>query len=172
MTKTHSFTGHRPDKLGGYSPRAHRTRVDFAKSVIRSEGVTIGISGMALGWDQAVAQACIEDGIPFIAAVPFEGQESRWPADSRRAYERILRRAEKVVIVSAIQPETNGAAAGMLHKRNEWMVDHSSDLIALWNGDQSGGTFSCVRYAERVSRNIINCWREWQFHLQFGAILG
>ena len=37
------------------------------------------ISGMALGWDQAVARATADLGIPWVAAITFEGQESKWP---------------------------------------------------------------------------------------------
>jgi uncharacterized phage-like protein YoqJ len=33
--------------------------------------------------------------------------------------------------------------------RNEWMVDHCNDLLAVWDGSD-GGTGNCVRYAQRI----------------------
>jgi hypothetical protein len=36
---------------------------------------------MARGWDLALAKAAVELGLPLFAAIPFVGQESRWPAE-------------------------------------------------------------------------------------------
>lgn len=69
-----AFTGHRPDKLGGYSPEADRRLVAFARRLVVALQARYAperfISGMALGWDMAVAEACASKGLPFIAAVP------------------------------------------------------------------------------------------------------
>jgi uncharacterized phage-like protein YoqJ len=42
--------------------------------------------------------------------------------------------------------------------RNKWMVDNSDITIAVWNGDESGGTFHCVDYAKKQQKEIINLW--------------
>ena len=77
-------TGHRPDKLGGYSHDILVRLTEFAQHQIRVLGPEKVISGMALGWDQAVALATISLEIPLIAAIPFEGQESVWPEKSQK----------------------------------------------------------------------------------------
>jgi len=73
-----SGTGHRPDKLGGYSDSAFDNLVKIAEDYLKESKPDKVISGMALGWDQALAEACVNLNIPFIAAVPFKGQESKW----------------------------------------------------------------------------------------------
>lgn len=149
-----SFTGHRPDKLGGYG--THEPLTALATWWLEALQPDTVISGMALGWDQAVAEAATRLGVPWCAAVPFEGQENRWPDASRAQYQRLLARAGSVVIVSP-----GGYSARKMHWRNEWMVDQSDLLCALWDGSD-GGTGACVRYAERVGRLWVNLWSEWR----------
>lgn len=148
-------TGHRPDKLGGYAPAWSERRLILARrwlEVVRPSRV---ISGMALGWDQAWAQAAVDLRIPLVAAVPFIGQERAWPAMSQVGFEQLLKRAAEVVIVSP-----GGYSVAAMHKRNEWMVDHCHLLAALWDGT-SGGTAGCVQYARKVGRPMVNLWDNW-----------
>jgi len=109
---------------------------------------TSAISGMALGVDQDFAWVCISLGLPFLAAIPFAGQESNWPHESRDFYHRLLERAYHVTVVSE-----GGYAAWKMQKRNEWMVNNCQTLIAVWDGS-AGGTGNCVRYAKSVGRNM------------------
>lgn len=164
-------TGHRPDKLGGHTFEAQLALDRFAVRVLtrlRPSGV---ISGMALGWDQSVAIACVRTGIPFVAAIPFEGQESRWPLRSQDRYHDILKCASQVHVVSAREAVTEAGVPWALQKRNEWMVDHSGKLLALWNGDRSGGTFNCVEYARLGRRDIVNVWADWERWWDYGEYL-
>ena len=62
-------TGHRPPKLGGYSDEVwdHTCQVVIAfLKLLRPKGV---ISGMALGFDQALAWSAMQLDIPFIACM-------------------------------------------------------------------------------------------------------
>jgi len=38
---------------------------------------------------------------------------------------------------------------------NEWMVDNSSILIAIYDGSKNGGTFNCIEYAKNKGKEII-----------------
>lgn len=146
-----AFTGHRPNKLGGYDePNPVRDQIRAALRELLAElHPAKAISGMALGVDQWAAEMCIELEIPFIAAVPFDGQEDRWPPWSREKYAKLLKEScEMVKVCSA------GYAPEKMQKRNEWMVDHCDVLIAVWDGT-SGGTANCVRYAESIGKRII-----------------
>jgi len=40
-------------------------------------------------------------------------------------------------------------------KRNRYLVDHSSILLAVYNGTYQSGTGMTVRYAQRLKREII-----------------
>ena len=58
-------TGHRPNKLGGYNNESFLKLVNIAEDALKQMEVTEVISGMALGWDMALAQAAINLNIPF-----------------------------------------------------------------------------------------------------------
>lgn len=150
-----SGTGHRPDKLGGYSDKAHDELTNVAIAYLQEAKPTKVISGMALGWDTALADAAVLLGIPLVAAIPFEGQESRWPIHSRARFNYLRSRATEEVIVSE-----GGYAAWKMQVRNEWMVDNSDLVVALWNGTD-GGTANCVRYAEKKGKPIVNLWEKY-----------
>lgn len=150
-------TGHRPHKLGGYGERAYDALLSFAWLYLRQQSADLHvISGMALGWDTAFADAAWRLGMPFTAAIPFEGQQARWPEQSRRKYAELLSRATRVVMVCP-----PGYDPAKMQRRNEWMVDNSDGVVALWNGT-SGGTANCVRYAETKGRPVVNLWPLWQ----------
>ncbi len=166
-------TGHRPDKLGGYNPTVQRALEHFALAVLTQKRPLGVISGMALGWDQALAIAAVRLGIGFVAAIPFEGQEKRWPASSQAAYNTLLKAASMVHVVTdrAAVSAHPGGIAGVMQARNEWMVDQSQGVLALWNGDRSGGTFNCVQYAKAGRREVINVWPLWDEWFNGGLYL-
>jgi uncharacterized phage-like protein YoqJ len=145
-------TGHRPDKLGGYSDDAqHKLIVLACKFLIESKPSRV-ITGMALGWDTAIAEACVRFNVPFIAAVPFEGQEQRWPEAAQARYRILLNWAERIQIVSS-----GGYSVSAMHARNRWMVDTAHAVVALWDGTPSG-TANCIDYARRAEKEVLNLW--------------
>lgn len=141
-------TGHRPHKLGGYDEPLRGPIIAAVKAALLRVGAAQGITGMALGVDQYFAQACIELDVPFIAAVPFQGQASRWPSHAQRRYYELLGRADEVVYVS-----DPGYARWKMDARNHWVVDHCNLLLAIWNGS-AGGTANTVLYAHTVTRDV------------------
>lgn len=146
-----AFTGHRPQKLGGFKlPNPIYINVcqqiDKVLKELKPEKV---ISGMALGVDQWAASISYRLGIPFIAAVPFIGQESVWATESKKIYNKLLAKAVEKVIVS-----DGEYSAQKLQIRNEWMVDHCDKLIGIWDGTP-GGTGNCIKYAKLKNKEII-----------------
>lgn len=151
-------TGHRPNKLGGYDEATSNRLFRLAVSYLTTADVSRVISGMALGWDQALARAAIYLKIPFIAAIPFTGQENAWPIVSRNNYNQLLDAAHAKYIVCG-----GGYAGWKMQKRNEWMVDHCDKIAALWDGS-SGGTGNCIQYAKQVGKPIDNLWEDYVPH--------
>lgn len=147
-------TGHRPEKLGGYDKARHSRLHRFACWYLEQHRPDRFISGMALGWDQACAQACISLGIPFEAAVPFRGQESKWPAFSQGVYLGLLSNADSITYVDQCY------SPAAMQRRNEYMVRHSDGVVALWDGS-SGGTGNCIRFAREQETPIVNLWPWW-----------
>ena len=126
-----------------------------------NRGVETFISGGAIGVDQWAADIVIEiqaehqkqsptgDGeIKFIAR-PFPSQPNRWPTEIRRHYEKILQKADRLVETS-----DDPYAAWKMQKRNEWMVDNSDAVIAVWDGTPSG-TANTVGYTQKQNKAVL-----------------
>ena len=146
-------TGHRPPSIGGYDPDNElRAWVRASLGEVLDEiRPNYAYSGMALGTDLDFAEACIARGIPFTAALPFKGQEKRWPDETQLYYWRLVHAAREIVRVC-----DPGYAAWKMQRRNEWMIDEVGPegvVIAVWDGSP-GGTANCVQYA-RASQNPI-----------------
>ena len=149
-------TGHRPQKLGGVSPVVYEELFLFAHGMLAVFEADVVISGMALGWDTAVAEAALMLGVPLHAYIPFAGQESQWSQESQKFYRALLRGAKKVVECSP-----PGYSAAKMQVRNCRMVDDCNILLALWDGS-SGGTANCIEYARSRGKEIVNVWERWQ----------
>jgi uncharacterized phage-like protein YoqJ len=150
-------TGHRPNKLGGYSIEVFNKLVEVIEEFLTKHRPKMIISGMAIGFDQALVQAAMNLGVPFIAAIPCNNQDITWPQHVKERYAYMLSKAEKIhqVCKGGYQPIK-------MQIRNEWMVDNAHFVLALWDGS-SGGTGNCIKYANRKSVNkpIINLWSSW-----------
>lgn len=154
---TISVTGHRPKDL----PRGTYSLTDFAIAQLKETKPDKVITGVALGWDLAIAEACVKLKIPFIAAVPFVEQPSVWRKPDQDKYHFLLSNAEHVEIVCK-----GKYTPKMFQTRNEWMVDRANSILALWNGKRHGGTFNCIAYAEKKSIPIKNVWENFVQYLE------
>ena len=83
-----------------------------------------------------------------ICASPYEGFEARWSQDWQKRYRKIIKKANYVKYVS---PEYSPACFQI---RNEYMVNHSNLLIAVYNGE-AGGTSNTLNYAKKKDIEII-----------------
>ena len=154
-------TGHRPDKIlidkfNGYNPYVSYRLFLLARNALRSHKPEVVVTGMALGWDLAIADAARKEGIPYIAALAFKGQESNWSDEDKRKYKILLDFADEVHVSS----ETPSKSAYL--DRDRWVVDSSDYMIALWNKEKTGGTAYTVRYANEREKDIVNLWGTWE----------
>lgn len=145
------FTGHRPEKLHAAEDIVLQ-RLDSAISTALQDGYTTFISGMAKGVDIWAAELVLErrrlrPNISLICAVPYQGFGLHWKDGWTKRYEKIVQMADAVEYVCT---EFSRSA---YQRRNEWMVDRASLLIAAYTGE-SGGTRNTIKYAERTSRTI------------------
>ena len=112
-----------------------------------SDGYRTFISGMARGVDIWAAEIVLarraqNQDIRLICALPHPDFEKRWSTTWQARYNAILQQAD---LVKTICPEFSMAS---YQTRNEWMVDHSARVIAIYNG-ASGGTAKTIAYAEK-----------------------
>ncbi len=148
-------TGHRPNKLGGYSPSVLTRLTDLARASLVRLAPEQVISGGALGWDTALALAALDLDIYLTIALPCDGQDAPWTDASKRQYKEICDRADNVINVCP-----GAYSAQKMKMRDRWMIDKCDRVLAIWNGTQ-GGTGYTVNYAKSVDRPITNVWNSW-----------
>ena len=146
------FTGHRPEKLKRMQWLIKR---DLKKEILRAmdEGINVFISGMARGvdiWAAEIVLSLRDSGKPIklICASPFPGFESRWEKEWQDRYNEIMAAADHTVFVCP------GYSRSCFQIRNEWMVDHSVRVIAVYNGG-AGGTKNTLNYATQTSVPVV-----------------
>lgn len=156
------FTGHRPEKLPwGYNeadPRCLSLKRRLAESVERAyeEGKRHFICGMALGADFYFCEAVLalrerHPGVTLEAAIPCEEQAARWREQDRNRYFDLVERSDQETMVSRRYDRD------CMLRRNRYMVDHASKLIAVYDGTL-GGTMYTVGYAmkRKLEVEILN----------------
>lgn len=159
IENTCCFTGHRPNKLYGYSPSIEGNKKLLWKlreiiiEHIEKNKVDTFITGMALGIDMWAARIVLKlkEKYPYIrlvAAIPCKNQSNKWIQESKQEWNYIIEKCDKVHFVSDEE-----YTAWCMQKRNEWMVDNSKYVIAVWDGSK-GGTGNCIKYAEKQNKLI------------------
>lgn len=162
-----SVTGHRPKQLFSsskypYSQENKGFLVEFATAIMKQAidkfpDLEVVRVGGAIGWDQAVTDACIKLNIPFDVYVPMRGQEKLWPHDAQVAYQLQLLEARKIVIVT----DTEIYNPTLMELRNRAMINGSDVVLALYNGAPYGGTANAVHYAKEQNIPVYNVYRIW-----------
>lgn len=158
--KVCSFTGHRPQNLSfGFNEEDERCVLlkeiirDKIETLITQFNVTHFISGMAIGIDMYVAEIVLslKEKYPHITlecAIPCETQSVKWSEPLRDRYYDILSRCDKETMLQTRYTKD------CMKKRNQYMVDNSDFVIAVWDGRASGTGYT-VRYAESKEKTII-----------------
>ena len=147
------FTGHRPDKMTQTELEIKPLLEKAIDNAIENGYVTF-ITGMAMGVDIWAAEIVLErkktnKELHLIAALPHPNFESRRSEDEIRRFNKIIDEAD---IVKQINERYFRACYQV---RNEWMVDRSSLVIAVFNGEKSG-TKNTIDYANRKSVKVVN----------------
>ena len=154
------FTGHRPAKLPWRAdendPRCLRLKErlrDVVERVAR-DGYSHFICGMAEGCDLYCAETVlalkrIYPSVTLEAAIPCSTQADGWSAAQRERYRHILEQCDYETLVQ------EKYTRDCMQRRNRYMVDHASLLIALHDG-LPGGTRNTIEYALRRGVDIID----------------
>lgn len=146
------FTGHRPEKL---RRTEHEIRIDLEREIRKAvhDGLNVFISGMARGVDINAAEIVLQlraEGYPvrLICASPYPGFERSWSPVWQIRYGAVMETAD---LVRYICPRY---CKECFQIRNEWLVNHSSRVIAVFNGKPSG-TKNTIDYALRKGVPVI-----------------
>ena len=160
INKCCAFTGHRPTKFPWKYDEQDKRCIELKAVLIEqieklaASDVTDFYSGMALGVDTWAAMAVLalkkeNPALKLHCVLPCEGQADQWSAPARELYFSILDQADEVVYVSREYSED------CMLERNRYLVDHTTCLLAVYNGERQGGTAMTVRCAQRKKRKIL-----------------
>lgn len=146
------FTGHRPEKI---IRSEQEIKKDLEAEILRaySEGFTGFISGMARGTDIWAAESVLRlrsQGFPLrlLCACPYPGFEKSWSSHWQQRYRNILSSADQFYFICP------SYCRSCFQRRNEWMADHSSRVIAVYSGEK-GGTRNTIAYALRKNLPVV-----------------
>lgn len=147
-----ALTGHRPARLK-YSSYLEtddwRRIVDWLKDQIKALGVTDAYCGMAEGCDCIYALAVIElkkeaYTINLHCVLPCDNYQCNY-----YIYDYIKKYADTWISLS------KEFYRGCDDARDQYMVDHSDKLFAIWDGIKAGGVYSTIRKAQKKNVDIV-----------------
>lgn len=145
--KTCAVTGHRVLNKNFDS----KVLTLILKKVIKA-GFDTFLVGMAIGFDTECFKILLdlkkENKITLVACVPCETQSQNFNQKQKEEYDFLLSQADEKVLISKEYTKD------CMLKRNRFMVDNCSGLIAYCKRDY-GGTASTVRYAIKTNVPII-----------------
>lgn len=147
-----ALTGHRPARLN-YSQYLEtddwRRMIDWLKEQIQALGVTDAYCGMAEGCDCVYALAVIElkkeaYPIKLHCVLPCDNYQS-----SYYIHNHIKKYADTWNSLS------NEFYKGCDDVRDQYMIDHSDKIFAIWDGIKAGGVYSTVRKAQKKNMDVV-----------------
>lgn len=152
-----AFTGHR------YYAFEQQARLGALLQELYTEGFRHFISGMAVGFDLAAAEAVIElrsrcGDVTLECTVPYEGFERGFSPEDAERFGRIVAEADTVTCLAGRYSE------GVFRRRNDYLVDSCSLVVAWWDGSRSGTGYTVAR-ARRQSRPVVNLYPSLQLDL-------
>lgn len=160
---TVSFTGHRPDKIAGYSSARGAVEVAIRKAVAEEieraveRGAECFVCGMAPGFDlwaadevlRLRAEGRIGVDVQLRCAVPYPNFEHSFGKEYRSLYESVMEGADETLYLS------HGYHHGCYARRNDYLVECADLVVAYYEGGE-GGTRYTLRRAMREGVPIVN----------------
>lgn len=152
-------TGHRPNgfpflcDVGNIYYNTYLDVLDATVEELIYEGYTHFISGMADGADLDFASIVVSmsnrfEDIVLESALPYPLRASAKSTENNELRHTLVSASQKITVVS---PKY---FRGCMQKRNRYMVDNSDLVLAIWNGEECGGTWDTIRYARKKGKSI------------------
>lgn len=162
-----AITGHRPQKLNKFMKHGDMLDINYVNylaylkykvSEYVDEGFTYFISGGAIGVDQDFADAVLFEkkrnkfngfnDISLEIAVPCKNQDIKWQPKDRVRYLTILKEADNIIELS------KKYTPYYMLNRNKYMVEKADKVLAFWDGEEKGGTWYTIQYANKIGKDI------------------
>ena len=147
------FTGHRNILERFHSVASVSRELKVILTDLCNKGYTNFLCGMAVGFDLLAGEMVIDlqrdfPDINLIAVIPCEEQARNFSRVDKERYQRLLSFARESIYTS------KNYEMGCMHKRNRYLVVHSSICVAYLY-QYTGGTFYTVNYANANGCEVI-----------------
>lgn len=149
--KTACVTGHRYITNNLINRKAVNHLIDLA---ITKDGIEHFYVGMSRGADFLFADVLSERKLNWTAIIPCTNQTHLWNESDREFHSQLVNKAEDMIILHEEYKH------GVMHYRNQYMVNKSEILLAIYDNSEKGGTFHTVNLAIKQHLKVI------QFHPQ------
>lgn len=111
------------------------------------------ITGMAEGADLDFARAVIRkkknhSQIKLEAALPYPVRTTG------KATGTAAERLSVLLLCDQVSEVSSHYHSGCMQKRNMYMVDRADLVLAIWNGEEKGGTWNTIRYARKKEKAL------------------
>ena len=91
-------------------------------------------------------------GMVLTAAIPFIGQADMYKPYDRRCYDELIEKADEVIVLSEhYYPRC-------FLDRDEFMVCNATQIIAYYDGRESGGTYYTIKKARELGISVTNLY--------------
>ena len=155
-----AFTGHRPHKFpwryDETDSRCVALKAALTEQItaLTETGITDFFSGCADGVDCWAALIVLElrkknPALKLHCILPYKGQADKWNNSAQERYHFILKQTDSVEYISREYYD------GCMMDRNHRLVEAAGLLLAVYNGEQRGGTAATVRDARKLGRKIM-----------------
>jgi predicted Rossmann fold nucleotide-binding protein DprA/Smf involved in DNA uptake len=143
--KSAAITGHRA--IGPISTRRVWTAATTLLKNLTIDAIYLGgASGVDTEFLKAILQ--LRSGVRPKVIVVIPDTVERQPVSTREW----TRKADS--IIELFEPITEDNRYSSYRKRNEYMVDQSTFLIAFFNGNYRSGTGSAINYAKKTGKKV------------------
>lgn len=153
-TKAVAFTGHRQGRI---TTKRDELFTELYNTIGRlyKQGYTTYLTGMAQGFDILSAEAVWQYRndhhamVRLIAVIPFRSQLGRYTNKDKHRYIRVTNIAECIIL-------SNDYHGGCFHRRNDYLIENASVVVAYYDGTPEGGTHYTVGKANKNKLTVIN----------------
>jgi uncharacterized phage-like protein YoqJ len=121
--------------------------------LIKYHNVRYFITGMSRGVDQWCAEIVLDlkkdmSYLYLECALPCETQAVHWSENQRDRYFSIIERCDKEYCMQSQY------TYDCIMKRNQYLVDSSDYIVAVWDKYKSGHTYRTIQYAKKQRKKI------------------
>lgn len=162
--------GPKPDKLtdrgrriydlagGEWYEHLHRRLKRLAAAALRRHRPTRVVSTLALGWETALAEIALGQGVPLEVILPFRGVHSRWQLHHKQRFGRLLERADRVETLHGPPYEP-----WKLADAGRACLARADLVLALYDG-RDAALRRALRAAADDDAQVVNLWGSWLRH--------